>query len=151
MTSPAIDDLDRQIIRALEEDGRRPFREIARALSVSEATVRSRFHRLSETGVVRIVAFAEPAATSRERMALLFVRVDPEHHDAVAAAIAARPQVSYVSTVLGDCDLFAQVIVRDDEELWSFVQRDVRSLPGVRETRCTLELHVHKLWFERRA
>lgn len=148
MSEPFPDDLDREIIRALESDGRRPFREIARSLGVSEATIRARFRRLSETGTLKVVAFSDPAATSRERLALLFVRVTPEQHDTVAAVLAGRPEVSYVSSVLGAYDLFAQILVRDDAELWDFVQHQVRTLPGVVETSCTLEIRVHKLWFE---
>ncbi len=148
MSEPFPDDLDREIIRALESDGRRPFREIARSLHVSEATIRARFRRLSDSGTLKVVAFADPAATSRERLALLFVRVDPAQHDAVAASLASRPEVSYVSSVLGAFDLFAQVLVHDDAELWEFVQHQVRALPGVVDTSCTLEIRVHKLWFE---
>ncbi len=149
MSDSFPDDLDREIIRALESDGRRAFREIARALHVSEATVRARYHRLVDSGVLRIVAFADPSATSKDRFALLFLKVEPDHHEAVATFVAARPEVSYVSTVLGAFDLFAQVLVDDDAELWEFVQHVVRPLEGVLQTESTLEIKVHKLWFER--
>src|SRR5690606_14164839 len=51
-----IDDLDKSIIVALEVDGRRPYRDIARDLDVAEATVRSRVNRLSESGLIKITA-----------------------------------------------------------------------------------------------
>lgn len=148
MTEALPDVLDRAIIRELEQDGRRPFREIARSLDVSEATIRARYRRLTETGRLKIVAFSDPAAMAMNRLALVFLKVAPEQHDAVAKALIGRAEVSYVSTVLGGFDLFAQVLVADDTALWNFLQDVVRPLPGVLETECTLEIKVHKLWFE---
>jgi Lrp/AsnC family transcriptional regulator for asnA, asnC and gidA len=148
MTEALPDDLDRAIIRELESDGRRPFREIARSLDVSEATIRARFRRLTETGTLKIVAFSDPAAMAKDRLALLFMKVAPESHDAVSKALTARAEVSYVSTVLGSFDLFAQVLVSDDTALWTFLQEVVRPMPGVLDTECTVEVNVHKLWFE---
>ncbi|MER8034823.1 Lrp/AsnC family transcriptional regulator [Streptomyces hydrogenans] len=149
MTTTELDDLDRAIIAELEQDGRRAFREIARSLEVSEGTVRSRYRRLEETGVLKITAFADPGRFDTARLALLFLRVTPERHDAVVEALAARPEVSYVSTTLGRADVFAQVLATDDAALWRFLQEHVRPLEGVTETECTLEIAVHKLWFDR--
>ncbi|MFB7455934.1 Lrp/AsnC family transcriptional regulator [Streptomyces sp. NPDC056188] len=145
-----LDDLDHAIITALEQDGRRAFREIARSLGVSEGTVRARFRRLEEAGVLKIAAFADPGRFRAGRLALLFLRVAPEHHEAVVAALCARSEVSYVSTMLGRLDVFAQVLVADDNELWTFLQREVRPLEGVLETEAVLEVAVHKLWFNGR-
>ncbi|MEU0832392.1 Lrp/AsnC family transcriptional regulator [Streptomyces sp. NPDC056231] len=145
-----LDDLDHAIIAALEEDGRRAFREIARSLNVSEGTVRARYRRLEETGVLKIAAFADPGHLRTGRLALLFLRVAPAHHDAVVAALCRHPEISYVSTMLGRADVFAQVLVQDDNELWRFLQNQVRPLEGVLDTEAVLEVAVHKLWFNGR-
>jgi Lrp/AsnC family transcriptional regulator for asnA, asnC and gidA len=147
VTQP-VDDLDSAIIRELEADGRRPFREIARTLNVSEATIRARFRRLTESGLLKIVAFSDPAAMSRSRLAVLFLTVEPQQHYAVAAALTERDEVSYVSTVMGGFDIFVQVLVQDDFALWTFIQEVVRPMAGVLASECMLELRVHKLWFE---
>lgn len=144
-----LDDLDRAIVAELEQDGRRAFREIGRSLNVSEGTVRSRFRRLEEAGILKITAFADPGRFSQGRLALLFLRVAPERHDAVVEALRSYREVSYVSTTLGRSDVFAQVLVADDAELWRFLQERVRPLEGVRDTECTLEVAVHKLWFDK--
>ncbi|MGW1841353.1 Lrp/AsnC family transcriptional regulator [Streptomyces sp. NPDC001966] len=145
-----LDDLDHAIIAALEEDGRRAFREIARSLNVSEGTVRARYRRLEETGVLKIAAFADPGVLRAGRLALLFLKVAPAHHESVVAALCRHPEVSYVSTLLGKADVFAQVLVADDNELWTFLQQKVRPLEGVEETEAVPEVAVHKLWFNGR-
>jgi len=50
-----LSDLDKRIIEHLQEDGRRPFTQIAAALGVSEAAVRARTNRLVERGFLQIV------------------------------------------------------------------------------------------------
>jgi Lrp/AsnC family transcriptional regulator for asnA, asnC and gidA len=142
-----LDDLDRAIVAELEEDGRRAFRDIARQLGVSEATVRTRVRRLEDASVLRIVAFADPLKMGNSALALLFLRVDAANHDAVIAALTERPEISYVSTVLGTADICAQVVVRDQIELGSFIRSHVRALPGVIETQTIPETEVHKLRF----
>ncbi|MGW2897299.1 Lrp/AsnC family transcriptional regulator [Streptomyces sp. NPDC001212] len=144
-----LDSLDRAIIAELEQDGRRAFREIARSLDVSEGTVRSRFRRLEDGGILKITAFADPGRFSTARLALLFLKVAPEHHDHVVTELTACAEVSYVSTTLGRADVFAQVLTADDTELWRFLQERVRPLDGVIETECMLEVAVHKLWFDK--
>jgi Lrp/AsnC family transcriptional regulator, regulator for asnA, asnC and gidA len=142
-----IDELDQAIMRELEADGRRAFRDIARQLNVSEATVRGRVRRLEESGVLRIIAFADPLRLGHSGLALLFLRVASGHHDAVVAALQERPEVSYISTLLGTSDLLAQVVTRDQRELGAFVRDHVRALPGVIETETIIETEVHKLRF----
>lgn len=146
--SSALNELDRAIIRVLERDGRTAFREIGRVLHVSEATVRARYHRLVEAGLLRVVAFSDPEAHSKSRLALVFLKVAPERHETVVKALARHDEVSYVSTVLGSFDVFFQVLVADDTALWTFLQETVRPMAGVLETDCTLEMKVHKLWFD---
>src|SRR3954447_25526083 len=88
-----LDDLDRSIITELQNDGRRSFREIARSIGVSEATVRTRVRRLDEAGALRIVAFADPLKLGNAELALLFLRVANNRHDAVIAELERLPEV----------------------------------------------------------
>lgn len=143
---PTLDELDRLIVRELEQDGRRPFREIARSLDVSEATVRARVRRMEQAGALRIVAFADPAHLGGpERLALLLLTAAPATHDDVIARLVAMPEVAYVSAIVGPADVCAQVLVADDAALWRFVNETVRALPGVERVETIVEVEVHKL------
>jgi Lrp/AsnC family transcriptional regulator for asnA, asnC and gidA len=146
MATVSLDRIDLGILRELQEDGRRTFREIARHLQVPEATVRARVKRLEENGVVRVLAFADPFKLGNTKMALLLVEVAPQSHEAVVRALEAWPEVSYLSTIAGGADLCVQVLCRDDEALWGLQQR-VRSLDGVEALELLQEIKVHKLRF----
>jgi Lrp/AsnC family transcriptional regulator, regulator for asnA, asnC and gidA len=138
-----LDPLDRSILAHLQQDGRRPFREIGRALSVSETTVRSRVRRLQETGVLRILAFVDPLELGDSLVALIFAKADPDQHDAAVDAFAEMTEVSYISTIVGPFDLGMQVMCRGLEHLWELEQR-IRRTPGVRDVLLMTEVKVHK-------
>ena len=145
MPSESLDDLDRAILRQLEEDGRRAFREIARTLGTSEATVRARVKRMQDLEILRIVAFADPERLGNQQLALLMISVDPHRHTDVVEALTALPQISYVSTLLGRADICAEVGSANNVELWQFLNAHVNSIEGVRTVETMSVLHVHKL------
>ena len=147
MSDAVRDGLDRDIVRLLEHDGRVAFREIARELDVSEATIRTRYRRLTESGGLKVVAFALPDPGT-SRLALLQIKARPETVDELAGWLSRRPEVSYVSTVIGPFEIFAQVLVADDAALWAFVQHELRRHPATLDVDLALEVAVHKLWFE---
>lgn len=146
MSISALDSLDYQIVRELQEDGRRAFREVARNLSVPEATVRTRVKRLQDQGILQILAFTNPSKLGHAKLALLFLDVDPQDHNRLVDTLGRWPEVSYLSTTMGTADLCLQVLCRDDDSLWALQQR-VRSLSGVREVRMMQEVKVHKIRF----
>ena len=139
-----LDTVDRAILRELQEDGRRPFREIARKIGVSERTVRARARRMGDDGVLRIIAFADPVRLGHSVLALVLIRVDASGHDRVVETVASWPEVSYVSSLVGRADLYIQVMCRDNDELWRLVTQRLRALEGVIETETMLEVKVHK-------
>lgn len=144
MRVDGLDELDRQIIGELQEDGRRPFREIARNLGVSERTIRGRAKRLQDSGILRILAFADPFTVGKSVLALVLLRVEALAHDRLVEQISAYSEVSYVSSLIGRADIYAQLICRDNEHLWELVNQRLRGLDGVLETETMMEMKVHK-------
>ena len=55
-----LDDVSKAIIEQLQEDGRRPYAAIGKAVGLSEAAVRQRVQRLLDAGVMQIVAVTDP-------------------------------------------------------------------------------------------
>ncbi len=144
MTAPHLDQLDRAIISQLQEDGRRPFRAIARALGVSEGTVRSRATRLQEDGILRILALADPYALGYAVQASVLVRVRPAAHARVAETLTAWPEVMYLSSCAGSADLYMHIVCRNHDDLWRLLGERLGAVEGVDRTETYLELRVHK-------
>jgi Lrp/AsnC family transcriptional regulator for asnA, asnC and gidA len=138
-----LDTLDRAILAALQVDGRRAFRVIARDLDVSEGTVRTRVRRLEESGVLRILAFVDPLRLGDALIAIINIHVASARHEAVATELSGWDEVSYVSSVLGSYDMSVQVMTSAVAELWELARR-IESLEGVTGTESLIEMKVHK-------
>ena len=69
-----VSDLDKRIIEHLQQDGRRPFTQIAADLGVSEAAVRARTNRLVERGILQVVGVTDPLKLGFQQMAMIGIR-----------------------------------------------------------------------------
>jgi len=142
-TPNTLDDIDREIIRELQLDGRRAYGAIAAEVGLSEAAVRRRVQRLKEAGVMQIVAITDPLQLGYGREALIGIRV---HGDVrlVAEAIAAIEEANYVVMTAGSFDIIAELIAVDDNALVHLLNDSIRSIPGVTEVETFLYLKLSK-------
>lgn len=139
MKSLELDDLDRQIIDRLAQDARISNRAIARELAVTEGTIRARLKRLLEEKIIRITAVANVDRLTKPLVALLWI--DVEHSSdlqQVAGALANQPQISYVATMLGRCDVMAVALVEDGDRLIAYIHQTIDRIKGVHQVRYTL-------------
>src|SRR5258705_2320554 len=72
--SDDVSALDKRIIEHLQQDGRRPFTQIAADLGVSEAVVRARTNRLVERGILQVVGVTDPLKLGFQQMAMFGIR-----------------------------------------------------------------------------
>jgi len=140
-----MDRIDRAIIARLQYDGRMPFTDIAAELGISEGTVRRRVKRLTESGVLQIVAIVEPQFLGWSAAAMIGVTVEAGQIDAVAERIAQFPEVSYLFMAAGEFDLFVEVFCRDREHFVSFLSQSLQQVPGVERTQTFTILKMYKL------
>ena len=143
-TAPlVIDDVDKAIVEALQEDGRLPYTKLAKQVGLSEAAVRQRVQRLIEAGVMQIVAVTDPAMLGFHRNAMVGLEVEGDLRT-VAHDIAEIPEVSYVVVVSGSFDLLMEVVCEDDDHLLALLNDKVRAIPGVRRTETFTYLRLFK-------
>jgi Lrp/AsnC family transcriptional regulator for asnA, asnC and gidA len=144
--SAVLDDLDRSIVEALQADGRASFREIARALGVAEGTVRNRYDRLSDAGVLDVVGVTNPLALGFDAMAMVGVKTSGRPQ-AVSEPISELTEVSYVVIVAGQFDLLVEVVCRDHAHLLDITEQ-LRAIDGVLSTDTFVYLKLTKQSFE---
>ncbi len=139
--------LDKKIIEHLQEDGRRPFTQIAAALGVSEAAVRARTTRLVERGFLQIVGVADPEKLGFQQ-ALIGVRCEPGKLLAVADALAALDEVDYVVITAGRYDVLIEAVAEDNEALLRFLNDRLQRIDGVRDTETFTYLRLVKQTYQ---
>lgn len=92
-----LDETDRQIVRLLLEDGRRPFSDIAEQVGLSAPAVSDRVDRLQETGLLRRFTVDLDRSMLREGVPVLVdVRARPGHGDALRDALGDAAAVEHV-------------------------------------------------------
>ena len=138
-----LDPITKAIIEQLQEDGRRSYAAIARAVGLSEAATRQRVQRLIDEGIVQIAAVTDAAAIGFHRMALLGVKVEGDIRQ-VAEKLSGLNEAEYVVICAGQFDLLVELICEDDEHLLRTIDESVRTVPGVRNTETFVYLKVVK-------
>jgi Lrp/AsnC family transcriptional regulator, regulator for asnA, asnC and gidA len=141
---PALDDLDKAIIRCLQLDGRRPYAQIGRELKVPEATVRQRAERLISRRVVQVVGVTDPLAMGFQQPALIGLRVDAAKLEQIATKIAALDEVTYLVVTAGRFDLMCEVVCEDNEHLMRVLTEDLAKIRGIRSSETMVELRFVK-------
>jgi Lrp/AsnC family transcriptional regulator for asnA, asnC and gidA len=140
---PDLDEISKAIIAQLQEDGRRSYASIGKAVGLSEAAVRQRVQRLIEGGVMQIVAVTDPLQLGFARQAMVGIRVTGAL-EPVADALAAIREVAYVVLTAGSYDLLAEVVCESDEHLLETISHEIRGIPGVAATETLVYLKLRK-------
>ncbi len=140
-----MDEVDRLILQALQEDGRTPFTQIAKIAGVSETTIRSRYRNLVEEGVVHTVSIVDPFALDFNAPAMIGISAEPGKIEQVARSISELPEVSYLVMTLGEYDLLVEVYCRNLPHLTQLVTQQIQLVPGVRETEILVVAKIYKL------
>ncbi|MBF4569676.1 Lrp/AsnC family transcriptional regulator [Plantibacter sp. VKM Ac-2880] len=141
------DDTSKAIIEQLQTDGRRSYAEIGKAVGLSEAAVRQRVQKLTESGVIQIVAVTDPMQLGFTRQAMIGVRVAGDTR-VVADRLAGLAAVDYVVLTAGSFDLLVEVVCEDDEELIALLNDDIRTIDGVAGTETFVYLRLHKQLYD---
>ena len=118
-----LDDVSKAIIEQLQADGRRSYSDIGKAVGLSEAAVRQRVQRLTESGVMQIVAVTDPMQLGFTRQAMIGIRAG------------------------GDTRVLAEVVCENDEQLITLLNARIRSLAGVQTTETFVYLKLQKQFY----
>jgi Lrp/AsnC family transcriptional regulator for asnA, asnC and gidA len=116
MNQAALDDTDRAIIELLQADGRMPFTKVAAEVGLTEGAIRQRVARLTDAGVMQIVAVTDPMSLGVRRVALIGARVTGDV-ETTANALAELPEIEYLLATTGRYDLMFEVVADDDTHL----------------------------------
>jgi Lrp/AsnC family transcriptional regulator, regulator for asnA, asnC and gidA len=137
-----LDELSKLIIEQLQQDGRRSYTAIGRAVGLSEAGVRQRAQRLIDGGVIQIVAVTDPMTLGFRRQTMIGIKCGGDLEQ-VADQLAEIDELAYVVITSGSLDLLVEVVCEDDDHLLEVLSQ-VREIPAVTSTETFVYLKLHK-------
>lgn len=139
-----LDELDVKILRSMNKNARKSFRDIARELGISLSTVSHRVHQLEEAGVIRgYVPFVDPQRIGFDLVVIVGVRIAHGKLLEVQQRIARDPRVFGVYDVTGEWDSIVLARFRDRTELSDFI-KDMLTIEHVERTNTHLVLNSVK-------
>lgn len=139
-----LDRLDKEIIIALQHNGRESYMDLARLLHVSEATVRNRIKKLLDTGIIKVAAIPDLDILGYKFMGIVGVQIQLEHRHEVEAQLIGNPNVCYLAVVAGRYDFIAIVVTKTSGEFAEFVQNVISRIPGIMRTETCVGLDICK-------
>lgn len=138
-----LSDLDRRLIDRLASDARVSNREIAREFGLTEGAIRLRLKRLLDEKAIQVAAVTNYDQTPFSIVAYLWIEVDASHsHKQVMDALSARPEITYVASLIGRADILAITWVKDATHLADYLHKTIDQIPGVARIRYEL---THRL------
>ncbi len=141
-----LDDVSKAIIEQLQEDGRRSYAEIGKAVGLSEAAVRQRVQKLQDAGVMQVVAVTDPMQLGFYRQAMIGIRVSGDT-TRVAQRVGDIAAVDYVVLTAGSFDILAEVVCENDDDLIDLLNKRIRGIDGVLSTETFVYLRLHKQFY----
>lgn len=143
-TPHKVDDLDLAIIRILQQDGRRPYADIATELGLAPSTVQQRANRLINMGLVKITALVDPLTLGISVLAMIAIRADGTRLREAAGEIGRFEEVDYAVICTGPYDILVEVACQSNDDLLSFISDKLAKVEGVREIETFLYLRIVK-------
>mgnify|MGYP001090435978 CR=1 FL=1 len=143
--SQRLDQVDREIIKTLQEDARTPFTEIGKRLGVSDATVHVRVKRMWRAGIIKKYTIVmNEEILGRGIASYVLMSVKQGKVEEVSKMLAKMERVTMVQEVHGSNDILVRIGTGDLESLRDVV-KDIQEIPDVVASEC---LTVFKTWKE---
>jgi DNA-binding Lrp family transcriptional regulator len=136
-----LDEIGVRILRALQQDGRASWTQIAQMAAVPPSTAYRRGTALIENGDVRVAVLPTTEVhPSTARIYELLVQCRRGTQRAVAARLAARTDTRWVAVVTGQFDVAAEVVIPQGEDVAAVLLDDIQSDPDLVATQTALVL-----------
>ncbi|AXT86006.1 transcriptional regulator [Aeromicrobium sp. A1-2] len=139
MAGAEIDDIDIQILDALEADGRLSMRQLAEQVHISRANAYARVERLTRSGIITgYTALVDQVARGLGTSAYLTMNVRQTDWREIHRQLRALPGIEHIALVGGEFDVVMLVRARDNSDLRRLVLDEIQGIPGVLSTRTLL-------------
>ncbi|XRP97306.1 Lrp/AsnC family transcriptional regulator [Methanocaldococcus sp. 16A] len=140
-----IDRIDLKILRILNENARKSFREIGRELGISEGTVRNRVKKMIDKGIITgFHASINPKNLGFEVIAILGLYIKPSKVEETLNKLKELNEIVGLYQTTGEYDAVCIAILKDMESLGNFLAEKIYPLVNVNGCKVTLVLRTFK-------
>ena len=141
------DNLDIEIIRELETDGRQTITALAKKIGTSKATARRKLQRLIHHRDMVVVGIARPSILGYQIMATIGINSQASKVDEVSKALASCKNIHLVAISTGRYDIIIWALFKNPEDLSTFLRNELGSISGIVRSETMMNLEIKKLSF----
>ncbi|MCD6538251.1 Lrp/AsnC family transcriptional regulator [Candidatus Bathyarchaeota archaeon] len=135
-----IDDIDREILRMLQDNSRVAFKRIAEKVGVSEATIFVRVKNLRKKGVIkRFTVIVSPELLGKSLTAFVLINSEPKKLESVLETLSNMDDVYEVYDVTGTYYIIAKIRTENKESLTKIIDR-IGMIDGITRTETAIVL-----------
>ena len=140
-----IDEIDKKILKVLEDNGRMSYAELGRKLDLTRVSIRERIVKLREKGIIeKFTVVVNPEKVDKKLSAFFEIDVDPNHLDEVATKLAEEERVYSLYLMTGASTLHMHSLLRDHDELEEFLIEKIYSQKGITRVKSNIILKRYK-------
>lgn len=142
MENPEIDQLDKQILARLIEDGKAPYTDLAKQLFVSSGTIHVRMKKMEQMGIVRGSSLlVDYHKLGYDVTAFLGIYLDKSSlYDEVAERLKAIPEIVEANYTTGLYSIFARIVCKDTNHLRLVLHDKIQKIQGIQRTETFISL-----------
>ncbi len=143
-----IDEIDKRILRHLQQDSKKTNKEIANDLGLSVTAVYERIRKLEREGIIsKYVALLDPEKVEKGFMVLCQIKLIQHKKDFLTKfekEITSLPEVIECLHVSGDYDYILKVLVKDMDAYREFMVTKLTSLDHIGSTKSIFTINKVK-------
>ncbi len=137
-----LDGIDKEILRFLMEDARKPILEIARHIGISGAAIHQRLRKLEASGIIKGSKFiVDPKVVGYNTMAYVGIFLEKAMSNPKAIkALKDIPEVLECHYTTGNWSILIKVLCRDNAHLMDLLNNRIQQIEGVSRTETFISL-----------
>ena len=137
-----IDGIDKEILRDLMEDARKPILQIANKIGISGAAIHQRLRKLEDAGVISGSRFTiNHKVLGYKTMAFIGIYLEKAASNAEAVKELKKiPEVLECHYTTGNWSILIKIICNDNEHLMHLLNKKIQPIDGVSRTETFISL-----------
>ncbi len=143
-----LDRIDCMMIELLQKDGRISNIDIAKKISMSEATVRTRLNRLINEEYIQIVAVSNPMKLGFKIVGSIRIHVNLKKMDSIIIELKKLKPLWFIVQTTGGTGIDTEFVARSLDELNSLIFEKINKIDGVIRTETSLMLKYIKRQYD---
>jgi Lrp/AsnC family transcriptional regulator for asnA, asnC and gidA len=139
-----LDDIDKNILKILQEDARKSYREIKNELGISIGTIHNRISKLKDKDIIEGYTLKLNNVKLGYKLTFLIqVQIDGKHTGEILDEISKRPEVCSVFHTTGEQSAALICRFRESDDVHNFV-RELNAKQFILRTNSSLVLKEYK-------